>query len=129
MDPREDRVQQFFYSVLQTIGWPVSQPPGDAENETYVTFNEVSARATGASNAPTRVRHLVQLHAYSHSQDDDHRTAFFAALYALKERGVQVWSWGPDDYDKDTGMHHIACTCAWAERPESTEETETEKEE
>ena len=129
MDPRKDSVQQVFYSALQACGYPVSQPPADAEMETYIAFNEVSARASGASNMATRVHHLVQVHAYSHSQDDEHRKAFFAALHALQERGVKVWSWGPDDYDRDTGMHHIACTCAWIERVEKEEKQEEQEKE
>ena len=113
----DDAVQQFFTSALATLPYPVSQPPGDAEAETYVVFNEVSARAQTASNDAQRVRHLVQLHAFSRAEDDEHRQAFFAALALLKEAGVRVFSWGPDDYETDTGIHHIACTCSWWQAP------------
>lgn len=106
-------VQEFFYEALRDLPWPVSQPPGDAEAETYITFNEVSGSLYTASNAPTRVRHLVQLHAWTRSPDDDHRVAFCAAIEQLRKVGVRVFSWGPDEYEKDTGIHHIACTCEW----------------
>ena len=68
-----DVVQQFFYGALKDMPVPVSQPPGDSEAETWITFNEVSADSRTASNGVQRVRHLVQLHGWSHSQDDDPR--------------------------------------------------------
>ena len=64
-----------------------------------------------------RVRHLVQLHAWTHSQDDAHRAAFFAAVALLKAAGVRIYSWGPDEYERDTGISHIACTCSWWQAP------------
>lgn len=74
-------------AALSALPYQVSQPPGGAENETYVTFNEASgAPAEHASNAPTRTKHLVQLHAFSHREDGAHRRAFFAALTLLERR-------------------------------------------
>ena len=95
------------------VAVPVSQPPGDAQAETWITFNEIAADSKTAGNAATRMRHLVQLHAWTHSDDDEHRTAFFMAIELLKAAGVRVFSWGADDYEQDTGIHHIACTCEW----------------
>ena len=112
----DDRVQQFFYGILKDLPVPVSQPPGDAQAETWVTFNEIAGDGMTASNATRRVRHLVQLHAWTRSEDDDHRVAFFMAIELLKEAGVRVFGWGPDDYEQDTGIHHIACTCEWWQR-------------
>lgn len=117
-----DSMQQFFTGILSTLPYPVSQPPGDADAETYLVFQEVAGSALTASNNATRVRHLVQLHAYSHADDDEHRKAFFEALALLKEAGVRVFSWGLDDYENDTGIHHIACTCTWWQAPEKKEE-------
>ena len=108
-----DVVQQFFYGALKDMPVPVSQPPGDSEAETWITFNEVSADSRTASNGVQRVRHLVQLHGWSHSQDDDHRVAFFMAIELLKAAGVRVFGYGMDEYEQDTGIHHIACTCEW----------------
>lgn len=119
---QEDKVQQFFQSVLADLPWPVSQPPGDADAETYITFQEVGGSTYQASNAATRIRHLVQLHAFTHSANDEHRAAFFAALAKLRASGVRVYSWGIDDYEKDTGIHHIACTCTWWQRPDKQDE-------
>ncbi len=118
-DVSDDVVQQFFTKALEGLGYPVSQPPGDAGAETYVIFQEVSGSSYLAGNAVQRVRHLVQLHAYTHSEHDEHRTAFFAALAMLKKAGVRVFSWGPDVYEHETGMHHIACTCTWWQHPGS----------
>lgn len=111
-----DVVQQHFMAALADMPVPVSQPPGDAQAETWITFNEISADGMTASNDVRRLRHLVQLHAWTHSEDDEHRTAFFMAIELLKAAGVRVFGWGPDDYEQDTGIHHIACTCEWWQR-------------
>ena len=113
----DDIVQQFFTKALEGLPYPYGQPPGDADAETYVTFREAGCTGFAASNEPQRARHLVQLHAYTHSETDDHRAAFFAALARLKKAGVRVFSWGPDEYEKDTGLHHIACTLTWWQPP------------
>lgn len=111
-----DVVQQHFFEALKDMPVPVSQPPGDAQAETWITFNEIAADTRTAGSVVTRVRHLVQLHAWTHSENDDHRTAFFMAIELLKAAGVRVFGWGPDDYERDTGIHHIACTCEWWQR-------------
>ena len=114
MDYRDsDRVQAFFMDALRDIGYPVSQPPGDASAQTWVTFNPVRSAAYMAGDSITRFRQLVQLHAWTRAETDEHRTAFFAALDALKAAGVRVYAWGPDDYEQDTGIHHIAATVTW----------------
>ena len=113
----DDIVQQFFTKALEGLPYPYGQPPGDADAETYVTFHEAGCTGYTASNEPQRARHLVQLHAWTHSETDDHRAAFFAALAMLKKAGVRVYSWGPDEYEKDTGLHHIACTLTWWQPP------------
>ena len=123
----EDAVQQFFTRALRGLPYPYSQPPGDASAETYVTFNEVGCSVYSASNEPTRARHMVQLHAYTHSDNDDHRAAFFAAMAKLRKAGVRVYSYGADEYEKDTGMHHIACTMTWWQQPGSADALEQTK--
>lgn len=119
-----DIVQQFITSALEGLPYPYSQPPGFADAETYVTFFEVQGSGRTASNVVTRIRHLIQLHAWTHSDTDEHRAAFFAALAKLRRAGVKVFSWGPDEYEKDTGLHHIACTLTWWERPNAMEQFE-----
>lgn len=131
MDVMEtDIVQQFFTKALEGLPYPYSQPPGEADAETYVTFQEVGCTGYTASNEAQRARHLVQLHAYTHSDNDEHRAAFFAALAKLKRAGVRVFSWGPDEYEKDTGMHHMACTLTWWQPPGAMDQfNQTEQEE
>ena len=124
-----DIVQQFFTSVLADMPYPVSQPPGHGSAETYVVFNEVDGSGTMASNDIQRLRHLVQLHAYTRSDNDEHRAAFFMALAKLKKAGVRVYGWGPDEYEQDTGKHHIACTCTWWQTPGAMIQTNHEERE
>lgn len=113
-----DIVQQHFMRALSAleingVRIPVCQVPGGAGEKTWVSFNEASGFGMTAGNQVQRIRHLVQLHAFSHSEDDEHRAAFFAAIQLLKAAGVRIFSWGPDEYEKDTGISHIACTCTW----------------
>lgn len=111
-----DMVETFIQGTLTPLGYPVSQTPGDASAQTWITWNLTSGRALPAANEWTRVRHMFQLHAYTHGQESEHRTAFFAAIDALRAHGVRIFSWGGDEYEKDTGICHIACTCVWNQR-------------
>ena len=47
---------------------------------------------------------------------------FAQSLAMLKKAGVRVYSWGPDEYEKDTGLHHIACTLTWWQPPGAMEQ-------
>lgn len=115
----EDVVQQFITRALRDLPWPVSQPPGDAQAETWVTWMEAGCQAYTASNEAQRARHLIQLHAWTKSEDDEHRAAFFAAVSALKRAGVRVYSRGADVYESDTKLHHIYCTLTWWQPPDA----------
>lgn len=108
-----DEVMQ---SALGALGCPVSKEPAGGAHETYAAFNEVRGTFTGhASNAPHRLHHMVQLHIYSKRDDGTHAVLFREAIRLLREAGVRVYSYGPDDYETDTGYHHIAATCEWTE--------------
>ncbi|MBR4711520.1 MAG: hypothetical protein IKP10_05760 [Clostridia bacterium] len=115
----EDVVQQFITRALRDLPYPVSQPPGDAAAETWVTWLEAGCTALTAGNEPQRARHLIQLHAWTKAEDDDHRAAFFAAVAALKKAGVRVYSRGADVYENDTKLHHIYCTLTWWQPPDA----------
>ena len=113
-------VNEYFYGILSQLPWPVSRTPAGGENETYLTFNETSGTLIESSgNEPQRLRCLVQVHAFSHRSDDTHRKAFFQAIALLRQNGVRVYSWGPDQYEDDTGIHHIAATCEWLTLPDT----------
>ena len=111
-----DRIETHIQAALAPLGYPVSQTPGDASAETWLTWNTVRGAGLTASDVPTRVRHTFQLHAWTHGSASEHRAAFFEAIEALKAAKVRVFSWGPDEYEKDTGISHIACTCTWVQR-------------
>lgn len=111
-----DRVETFIQSTLAPLGVPVSQTPGDASADTWITWDTVSGRELTASNIGTRVRHMFRVHAFTHGVSSEHRTAFFAAIDALRAAGVHVFAWGPDERDPDTGICHIVCTCTWNQR-------------
>ena len=112
----QDRVETFIQATLTPLGVPVSQTPGDASAETWLTWNTVSGRGLTASDTATRVRHTFQLHAWTHGVASEHREVFFRAIDALKAAGVRVFSWGMDEREIETGISHIACTCIWNQR-------------
>ena len=85
-----DKVQQFIYKTLAPLPYAVCQPPGQSTADTYLTFNETQGSFYQASNDPTRIRHLLQLHAFSRLEGGEHRAAFFQALELLKAAGVRV---------------------------------------
>lgn len=110
-------VEQVFMAALSPLPCPVSKPPTGGGHETYVTFNEVLGSFEAfASNEPGRLNHMMQVHAYSKRDDGTHRDRFFEAITLLRMAGVRVRSYGPDDYEIDTGYYHIAATCEWNEK-------------
>lgn len=112
----QDVIETFIQGALEPLGYPVSQTPGDASAQTWLTWNTVRGDGITASDAATRVRHTFQVHAWTHGFASEHRQAFFAAIDALKAAGVRVFSWGMDEREKDTGISHIAATCYWNQR-------------
>jgi hypothetical protein len=111
-----DRVETFIQDALKDIGVPVSQSPGDASAETWITWRTVSGRELTASDVGTRVRHMFQVYAHTRGTASEHREVFFRAIEALKAAGVRVFAWGPDERDPDTGISHIVCTCTWNQK-------------
>lgn len=110
---------ELFQGALSALPCPVSKEPAGGDYETYAVFNEVLGTFTGhASNQPHRLRHMVQVHVYSKLDDGTHADLFARAVKLLRAAGVRVYSYGPDLYETDTGYHHIAATCEWAERIE-----------
>lgn len=107
----------FFKATLDPLGYPVSKEPAGGQNETYIAFNEAAGTFTGhASNQPHRLHHMVQVHIFSKLDDGTHETLLQQAIGLLRAAGVRVYSYGPNQYEKDTGYHHIAATCAWTEK-------------
>lgn len=110
-------VLELFAATLRPLPWPATQPPGDSQAPTYLTFNETAwADREAASNGARRRRHLVQLHAITSGWDGEHREALRQAIALLKAAGVRVYAGGPDTYETDTRRHHIACTCEYWEK-------------
>lgn len=103
--------------ALSTLPCPVYKPPADGTQATYVLIKEALGLYAGhVSNAPTRMKHLYQVHVYSKLTDGTYRTIMDQAIALLRAAGIHVKSYGPDDYETDTTYHHIAITCEWAER-------------
>lgn len=111
-----------YYGTLSALGVPVSKPPGGGDAATYVTMQEVLGTMEGfASNAPRRVRHMVQVEVLTKLDDGSHRVLFRQAVAAMRAAGIKVISYGPDDFDTETRYYYIAATTEWNERLEEFE--------
>lgn len=109
--------------ALSSLGVPVSQEPAGGKNETYITFNQVyGAFVRYRSNRPGRVRHQVQVHVFSRRDDGTHRALMGKAIQVLAAAGVIIVSWGPDEFEDETGYNHIAITTELC-KPIEKEET------
>lgn len=103
-----------FFAVLKPLPCVVSKPPGEKTEDTYVTYHEVLGNHEAfAGNRALRSYHMVQVHAFSRLDDGTHRTIFDQAIALLNAAGIRVRSWGPDTYETDTKIFHIAATCEW----------------
>ena len=117
------RVEEIYMQALSSLGVPVSQEPAGGKNETYITFNQVyGSYVRYRSNRPGRVRHQVQVHVFSRRDDGTHRALMRQAIQALSAAGAIVVSWGPDEFEDETGYNHIAITTELRE-PIEKEET------
>lgn len=110
-------MEELYQSTLSALGVPVSQPPAGGQYETYIVFNETYGEYDAhASNRARRLYHQVQLHVYSKRDDGTHRDLFFRAVDLLRDAGIRIRSYGPDDYEQETGLHHIAATTEYVEK-------------
>ncbi len=107
---------ELIQGALSPLPCPVSKAPAGGSHETYVTFNEVLESYTRhSSNAPRRILHSIQVHAFSKRDDGTCYTIIRKAIGLLRAAGVRVYSCGPDLYEDNTGYHHITATCEWAQ--------------
>ena len=121
-----DVVEEMITTALRDLPYPVSQPPGDSDAATWITWSETSQLfGQASSNVSRRTRHMLQIHAFHHrgyytetmdSEDANaHRQALFEAIKELRKAKVRIWSTGMDELEKDTDIYHISCTAEWWE--------------
>ena len=103
-------VNSVINRALSPLPCPASQRPAKPQ-ETYVSWFEVLAQpALSASNAPRRTEHMVQVDVYS-KQPPAELVRLVVEL--LRGAQVRVSSYGPLDFESDTGYHHMPITCWW----------------
>lgn len=112
-------VFQVFTDALASTPYPMTQIPVKGDAPVYLAIFEVVGNFSSyASNEPQRITHTMQVDIYG-------RKAIGPELpivrEALKAAGIRVGSWGPADYERDTGWHHLPITCYYAERYEQEE--------
>lgn len=66
-----------------------------------------------ASNDMMRARISYYVHIYARTQPEE---ALDDVLTALRASGIAVSSWGADDYETDTGWHHVPILVSLAEK-------------
>lgn len=108
-----------YYETLSPMGVPVSKPPGDGTETTYITIQEAQGTFEAyAGNRPRRVSHMVQVQIHTKLEDGSHRELFRRAVRMMQDAGIKVVSYGPDAFDTETRYNYIAATTEWSERME-----------
>ena len=106
-------VNEVIRTALSGLPCPASREPAAGAAEQYVSWFEVSATPTvHASNAAQRIVHVVQVDIYSKPH---YHMLLAEVLLALKGAGLTVSEWGPEDYEEDTGYHHMPISVGWAQ--------------
>ena len=107
-------VNEVITQALSTLPYERSRPPAKAKAQTYVSWFEVTD-STGfqASNRALRTVYLMQVDIYSKKPLTDQPDCVKAALRAA---GLKIDSAGPEDYEEDTGYHHLPIRCWWARK-------------
>lgn len=106
-------INEIVVKALAGLPCPVSRSPAAGNVEQYITFSEVSAAPVlHSSNRMRRIEHVVGIHIYSQEH-------YWALLCAVLERLIEadalVDGWGPEDYEEDTGYHHMPINARWAQ--------------
>lgn len=106
-------VFQAFDAALSATPYPVTQRPVKGDAPVYLTFWEIMGHPTAhASNRAQRITHTVQVDIFARQAVAPELDVVRKALTAA---GIRVGSWGPADYESDTGWHHMPITCYYAE--------------
>ena len=93
--------------------WGTGEPGArrGQKNETYITFNQVyGSYVRYRSNQPGRVRYQVQVHVFQPPGRRYPPRPHAPGHQALATAGIAIISWGPDEFEDETGYNHIAIT-------------------
>ena len=75
-------------SALEGLSCPVSKPPADGTESTYVLVNETLGQyVANVSNRARRLYHQYQVHVYSRLNDGSYRTVMDMAIVLLQVLG------------------------------------------
>ena len=107
-------VNDVINQALDSLPYEKSRPPAKAKAQTYVSWFQVS-RTTGyqASNRALRTVYLMQVDIYSKKPLTDQPDR---VLQALKAAGLKIDHCAQEDYEHDTGYHHLPIRCWWAQK-------------
>lgn len=107
-------VHEVINAALASLPYEISRPPARGSEQTYVSWFEVDSHTVyQASNDRLRTEYLMQVDIYTRlpliEQPDNVRDALRAA-------GLKIDHSGPEDYEDDTGYHHLPIRCRWARK-------------
>lgn len=107
-------VHEVINAALASLPYEISRPPAKGSEQTYVSWFEVDSHtAYQASGERLRTEYLMQVDVYTKlplvEQPD-------AVRDALRAAGLKIDHSGPEDYEEDTGYHHLPIRCRWARK-------------
>lgn len=114
-------VNDVINQALSALPYERGRLPAKATAKTYVSWFEVTD-STGyqASNRALRTVYLMQVDIYAKKPLTDQPEKVKAALRAA---GLKIDSGGPEDYEEDTGYHHLPIRCWWARKNDQRSDT------
>lgn len=107
-------VNEVIKQALDSLPYEKCRPPAKAKAKTYVSWFQVE-RSTGyqAGNRPLRTVYLMQIDIYSKIPLTDQTDR---VIQALKAAGLKIDHCAAEDYEEDTGYHHLPIRCWWAQQ-------------
>lgn len=109
-------VQARIQAALEATGYPVTQKPVQGSGPVYLCYSLLLSRPEDhSSNGARTLMHMLQVDIFTRQTSGPE---LGDVLRALRAHGIRCGSWGPDDYEQDTGWHHMPITCYLKERIE-----------
>ena len=98
-------------AAMSSLPYEIGRPPAKGSEQTHVSWFEVDCHtARKASNQRLRTEYLMQVDIYTRLPLIDQPDAVKDALRAA---GLKIDHAGPEDYEEDTGYHHLPIRCRW----------------
>lgn len=113
-------VNEVIAQALDGLGCPATRTPAAGRDDVYLTWSVIRMTPDAyASNLPRRMAYLVQVDIYSRPH---YAGLLTRVLWALQRAGFMLEGVAMEDYEEDTGYHHVPITARWAQPMSDDEE-------